>query len=286
MSAATLERAATFELGINVNLPERLYFAHPALSSSSAKSLLTDTPRRFRWKQQHPVHKPQFDMGHYVHGELLGSGAEVVIVEADDWRTKAARDARDLAHAEGKVPMLAKDADVGDLMVASVREFLIDAGMPTVFARGFGQGEVSLLWDDDTHGIQRRARLDWLHNPIPGQPRMVVDLKTAASADPAEAGRVAHNFGYHQQAAWYLDGLRALTGETDVAFIHVIVEKDAPYLVSVTQLDDEALARGRVLNDRAIRLYKECLATDTWPGYSPTIRSVSLPTWALRDTDA
>lgn len=285
MSAATLERP-TLEVGLNAGLPEDVYFSHPALSSSNAKSILTDTPRRFRWNQQHPVHKAAYDLGHYVHGELLGSGAEVVIVEADDWRTKAAREARDAAHAAGKVPMLAKDADVGDLMVASVREYLGDAGMPTVFARGYGQPEASLLWDDTTHGIQRRARLDWLHNPIPGQPRMVVDLKTAATANPADAGRVAHNFGYHQQAAWYLDALTATTGETDVAFIHVMVEKEAPYLTSATQLDAEALARGRVLNDRAIRLYKQCLTTDTWPGYAPTIQPVSLPTWALRDTDS
>lgn len=271
------------ELGLNHDLPEEAYFSHPAFSASGAKSILADTPRRFRWKQQHPVHKAAFDLGHYVHAELLGSGAETVVVEADDWRTKAAREARDQAHAEGRVPMLAKDADVGDQMVASVREFLFDAGMPTVFARGFGHAETSLLWEDPEHGIERRARLDWLHDPVPGQPRMIVDLKTAANADPAEAGRTSNNLGYHQSTAWYIDGVKAVTGETDVRFVHVWVEKDAPYLVSATQLDDEAIARGRALNDKAIRMWKECRDTDQWPGYTPQIQTVSLPYWATRD---
>lgn len=283
MSTATAVR--TFKTGLNYDLPEDLYFTHPALSASTAKSLLADTPARYRWRQQHPVHKADYDLGHYVHGELLGSGAPVVIVDADDWRTKVARDARDAAYAEGKVPMLAKVADVGDLMVASVREYLAAAGMPTVFARGFGHGEVSILWDDEQHGIPRRARLDWLHNAIPGQPRMIVDLKTAASADPRELGRVAHKFGYHAQADWYREALRAVTGETNVAFVHVTVEKDAPYLVSATQLDEEALALGRAMNDRAIRLWKECRDADRWPGFPTQIQTVSLPPWAARDLD-
>lgn len=67
--------------------------------------------------------------------------------------------------------------------------------------------------------------------------------------------------------------------------MHVTVEKEAPYLPSVTQLDQEALDVGRELNDRAITLWKACMADDTWPGYAPTIRTVSLPRWAARELD-
>lgn len=278
--------APVFELGINLGLPEDVYFAHPALSASSAKALLNDTPAVYKWRQENPVTKAAYDLGHYVHGELLGSGSPVDVLDFPDWRTKAAQDARKAAYAAGHVPMLVKEADEGDLMVASVREYLAAAGMGTVFARGRGHGEVSILWDDEHHGVQRRARLDWLHEPISGQPRMIVDLKTGQSADPRELGRIAHNFGYHQQAAWYIDGLAAVTvGEPDIAFVHVTVEKEAPYLVSATQLDDEALAIGRAENDRAIDLWKACMADDTWPGYAPTIQTVSLPRWASRGLD-
>ena len=60
----------------------------------------------------------------------------------------------------------------------------------------------------------------------------------------------------------------------------MLVEKTAPYLVSVVELDEEAVNIGRALNDRAKRIYRECVETNTWPGY-PTAEPVSLPLWAI-----
>src|SRR5690606_6428313 len=87
-------------------------------------------------------------------------------------------------------------------------------------------------------------------------------------------------WGYHCQAAWYLDGYRALWEGSDPAMLFVFVEKAAPYLVSVVELDRHALAVGAELNRRALHIYAECRATGVWPGHSPEIELVALPAWA------
>ncbi|GAP53846.1 exodeoxyribonuclease 8 [Arthrobacter sp. Hiyo6] len=110
-----------------------------------------------------------------------------------------------------------------------------------------------------------------------------MDLKTAASADPNEFGKTAHNFGYHQSAAHYIDGVKVATGE-ELPFHFVLVEKTAPYLVSVVQLDFEAVNIGQGLNDRAKRIYRECTETGNWPGY-PSVEPVSLPMWAVYQSE-
>jgi hypothetical protein len=110
-----------------------------------------------------------------------------------------------------------------------------------------------------------------------------VDLKTTVNADPREFGKTAHNFGYHQSAAHYIDGIKAATGE-ELPFTFVLVEKTAPYLVSVVELDWEAIELGRALNDRAKRIFRECVTTNNWPGY-PTAEPVSLPGYAIYETE-
>ena len=54
--------------------------------------------------------------------------------------------------------------------------------------------------------------------------------------------------------------------------------------MSVVELDIEAVNIGRQLNDRAKRIYRECLETGTWPGY-PTSELISLPMWAIYQTE-
>jgi hypothetical protein len=110
-----------------------------------------------------------------------------------------------------------------------------------------------------------------------------VDLKTTVNADPREFGKTAYNFGYHQSAAHYIDGVKAATGE-ELPFHFVLVEKTAPYLVSVVELDTEAINIGRQMNDRAKRIYQECTNTGNWPGY-PGSELISLPMWAIYESE-
>lgn len=267
------------EPGVYTDVTADAYHADArTLSSTGAKRLL-DCPARYRWEQDHPrPYNAAFELGHAVHTLTLGAGADLHVVNADSWRAKAARQERDDALAAGQTPLLEAEYQ----QVLDMREAL--AAHPVagpLFNREDRVCEASLYWEDPITGVACRARPDWWSVDR----ALVVDLKTTSrSAAPAEFGRTAAQFGYALQAAWYCEAVQAVTG-VEAAFVHVVQETTAPYLVSVIQLNAEALQVGAEQADRARRLYAECTASEQWPGYPPTVHSVSLPAWYLTQHD-
>ncbi|KPC77291.1 hypothetical protein ADL26_02850, partial [Thermoactinomyces vulgaris] len=119
--------------------------------------------------------------------------------------------------------------------------------------------------------------------PAPVGGRVIVaDLKTTTAADDESIAKTIARYCYHQQAAFYLDGVRALGIHADPAFVLVFVEKNPPHLVRVVQLDAYTLRLGDLKNRRALDIYKACTESGTWPGYPTDITTVSLPAWAER----
>jgi hypothetical protein len=143
-----------------------------------------------------------------------------------------------------------------------------------------GKPEVSAFALDEATGVLRRGRFDWLGSTI------LTDYKTAASAEPGAFAGSAAKFGYHMQAGWYLDLARDL-GHPAEAFAFIVQEKEAPYLVSVIELDEAAVNRGRELNRRALEVFRDCTESNLWPGYVADggFARVSLPRWAFYDNN-
>ena len=282
---------AEFEARVYDGMPEHVYHADPvpggSLSSSGARKLLPPScPARFRHERDHPpASTPSMERGTAAHRLVLGTGAEIVQVDAADWRTKAAQDERDKARADGKVPLLAAECRKVQDMAAALRAHPV---APALFDPGNGRAEQSLFWQDDLTGIWRRARLDWLPYADARERLIIGDYKTSASADPDSIARSVYTFGYYMQAPWYLDGIQALGISDDPAFIFVFQETAPPYLVNVIQLDGPALRAGHDRNRVAIERYRDCAASGIWPGYNPDIRDIpviSLPHWAARHLD-
>jgi hypothetical protein len=209
---------------------------------------------------------------------VLGRGEDVVLVEADDWRTKAAKEQRDEAYEQGKTPLLAKEYAVVQAMAAALRahEFAYN-----LFRPGSGQPEQSLFWRDKDTSVMRRARLDWLRNPPKeGRRLLVPDYKSTRSADIDSIHKAMHEYGYARQAAWYLDGVLALGLAEKAAFVFVFQEKTAPYLVTVAEPDALTVEAGRFYNRQALHVLAECTRTGRWPGYFDGVATASLPPWA------
>ena len=267
---------------VRLDMAEADYHAHPALSSSGARKLLPPScPARFRYERDHGQEpRKVFDIGHAAHALVLGAGAPVRCIEALDWRTNAAKQARDEAREQGKTPLLRADYEKVRAMADALGAGLDAFGLRDLFTNG--RPEVSAFWTDERHGVERRSRFDWLPNTDGGQ-LSIVDYKTTASAETGAIQRAIASYGYHQQAAWYIDTARALGIAEDVRLLFVFQEKTAPYLVNVVTLDDLALTVGRSLNDEALQVFAECTATDTWPGYATEIETLPLPLWAVRD---
>ncbi len=278
MTAATIEAGSAIPdnpVGFHADIPEAEYHAHQgSLSFSGAKTLLK-SPALYQWQRQNPVHKDIFDVGSAAHHLVLGIGEEIVVVEADDWRTKAAQEAKAKARAENKIPVLAKTyikvVEMAEVLSSHTRAMeLLSAGTP----------EVSAFAVDEETGVLRRCRFDWFSDTL-------VDYKSADSAHPDAFARAAANLRYFQQDPYYSD-IAADLGHANDGFEFIVQEKEPPYLVSVLRLDADARRRGREENRRALSLFDECTQSGEWPGYGPNDRTqtIRLPKWAYYDNQA
>lgn len=267
------------------DLPLADYLADPvpggSLSSTGARKLLPPScPARYRWWADNPKPpKREFDLGHAAHRLVLGAGHELVDVDAANYRTKAAQEARDNAYAAGKVPLLPHEREQVTAMAAALREH---PWAGRLFEPGTGKPEQTLVWQDLQTGVWCRALLDWLPNAN-GHRFILRDYKTAASAAPTKLDRAIADYSYHVQLAFHLMGGRALglAGE-DAQALLVAQEKDPPYLVTVVQPDPPAMRIGARQAGEALSVYAECVANGRWPGYSDDIELISLPPWVER----
>lgn len=242
----------------------------PSLSSTDAKALL-HAPALFQYRKQHREIKRVFDTGHAIHNLVLGVGAPVDVLNFPDRRSKAYKEAEAASREAGNTPILKRDwepiQDAADAVLTHpvASKVLAD-----------GEPEQSIYAVDEETGVTMRGRVDWLRD------NAVIDLKTVGqSAHPWRFAKTAADLGYDIQAAWYYDILTKNGYPSDVPYLHVVVETAPPHLVSVVQLDDEAMAAGWAQARKALDLYKQCLDTDTWPGYPEEITPITLPAYHL-----
>jgi len=250
-----------------------------SLSSTGARTLITATPARYAYDREHG--RPDtaaFDLGRAAHTVVLGTGAPIVEVAADDWRGKAAKESAAEARAAGATPLLTRDVERVHAMAQALRAHPV-AG--PLFARS-GVAEQSFVGRDPETGVMCRVRVDWLPDVEPGARALVVDYKSCADASPLGFAASMARYGYHQQGPFYGDVLRWLGLADDVQTVLVAQEKDPPHLVTVGWPDAEATAWGRVLNRKARDLYAACTAAGHWPGHPTEPVEFALPGWQSR----
>lgn len=253
----------------------------PSLSSSIGKIILGQSPAHAY--TAHPRLNPEFeaeekasfDLGEAVHKHLLTEGRAIEVVDADDWRTKAAKELRDQARAANKIPILkAKMAEV-EAMVGAARKQLARFQVPDLLEGG--KPEESLAWTEETEygEIWCRARLDYAKPP-----EFVIDYKTSGvSAHPDALPRRVYDLGYDFQAAFYRRGIRALT-KISPRFVFIFQETSAPYAISPIELSPAALDMAERKVEEAIRLFAWSMNKGSWPGYPNRITRIDPPAWA------
>lgn len=305
---APLTRTVITEPGIYPDLDEAEYHGDPvpggSLSASGAKLLLPPDgcPAKFKYARHRPQPpKEHFDFGKAAHRVVLGVGAQPVELDFTSRRTNAYKDAADAARARGEIPLLPEQmAQVQDM--ASAIQDHPDAA--ALFAPGTGLAEQSMFWHERhywqepgghvparTHGrkLWRRARLDWLSHQRLKDGRFVIsDYKTAVSSEPNEFMSAVDKHNYHMSAAWYIDAVRAVglvEPDEPVAYLWVAQEKKEPYVVTVIELNHDALRMGRELNTVAMDRYAEAERTGRWIGYTDKIVAPPLPKYAEYRTE-
>lgn len=272
--------------GLYPSMTAETYHADPAdapsLSASLARILYAQSPLH-AWLA-HPRLNPnyvreeneKFDLGTAAHSILLeGDGSRIVIVDAADWRTKAAKEQRDEARAAGKLAFLPDQFARVMEMVGAARSFLdttelagmLDTGMPeaSMFARH--------------EGIWIRCRSDL----IAADRRVILDYKTTdRSANPESWARSSlFSLGYDIQAAANLLLNRLTGGAEDAHFVFLVQECAPPYLCSLVGASPSVVETGRRKFDLAVRVWRECLESREWPGYGTQIAWAEVPAWEL-----
>ena len=267
--------------GIYKDLSNEEYHRGPGLSASGLR-MLDKSPLHYKTAPRADTEALRF--GTAVHCAVLEPerfGREYVCApEGADRRTKEGKAAwaEFEASAEGKTILKPEDHKNLLGMAAAVREHRL-AGK--LFSGGVS--EQSIFWNERVYyGGDREAdilckcRPDYvkrLHNgPV------IVDLKTTRDAGAAKFQRSAYwDWGYHIQAAHYLRGFEAATGEAARAFLFVAVEKEPPWAVNVFQAAPDFLAAGTMRAEELYKIFAACEENGEWPGYPEAVRELRLP---------
>lgn len=267
-------------------IPEDDYHADPApapsLSASLAHTLVHRTPAHARIA--HPRLNPDmeredkraFDIGTTAHRLFLEGIDNAVIIDAPDFRTKAAKEARDAAYAEGKTPLLAQQLEQVRAMVAAIRPQLEAHGQAAdAFTKG--AAEMTMIWREGETWC--RARPDWSPVPTLGKGGVIEDLKTTGtSADPDIWSRTAYDHGQDLRAAFYCRGAEALFGGR-WRYRFIVVETAPPYGLSVIELAPRAIELAQAKLRAALWIWADCMKHDRWPCWPPLTAYVEPPPW-------
>ena len=144
-----------------------------------------------------------------------------------------------------------------------------------------GLAELSGFWTDAETGIRCKFRPDWLVVEGSDSITGMADVKSCLDASAEGFSRAVAAYGYDVEAAFYQDGLKAVSGKT-VPFFFVAAEKAAPFAVAVYQASEEMIGVGRAKYRAGLQLLAWCRKSNRWPAYQPNgeIEEINLPRWA------
>lgn len=261
-------------------LTEAEYHAHPALSYSTGKQLLR-SPLHYRHAVANRVERPEFDEGHAIHELVLGVGSGIVEIPHDTYRTKEAREMRDAAYAEGKVPI--KTADIAPIRAAA--EAVLAHPTARAWLETPGDVELPLFATDPETGISIRGKLDKLADIR--RCRVPVDLKTVTDARPAKVFASVRDWDYDLQSAMYRKLIELALDTRSGPGVLIVVEKVPPYGVAVYQLAHEDFIAAGDLKLRTVLARAAALRDDpdAWQGYPLGTQVLIPPSYYLTDLE-
>jgi hypothetical protein len=143
-----------------------------------------------------------------------------------------------------------------------------------------GRRELTVRWEDPDTEIVCKSRLDtWLESIS-----LIGDLKSTVDARPGPLARSVEKYGYARQAAFYPQGVHAVTG-THQRFAMVACEKKPPYLSAVYTLTPEALRIGQHECRVLLRRFRRCIDRGVWRGLPEGITELALRPWYEPEMD-
>ena len=234
---------------------------------------------------------PALSFGSYVHALILTPE----IAERDyrvfdeSQRPNPEKPYTDTANRAWKLA-IQKQAEIEEVQLVSLddhrralacRDAIARNGLANEVQNSMGVHERLVQWTDLDTGVMCKARIDRTRLDA----SKIVDLKTTDNASKRKFLRSIIDYGYHRQAAFYLDGSGAKR------FTIIAVESSPPHGVAVYDLSDEFIELGRRAYKFALKQIESCRKRygsefdpeTIWPSYdyyAPAGEVLSPPAWA------
>ena len=267
--------------GLYSGVPHEVYHADPcetpSLSASLASHLVTQSPLH-AW-----TYHPRFGglrdketaakiAGSLMDALILGGGPEIVPINADNYKTKAAQQARDDAYANGKLPVIEAELAAEKEHAERIKKALADRKR----FKFDGLSQVVAVWKEGN--VLCRARLDHLKV----DEATIYDLKFVKSAAPGDIDKHMVNYGTDIQRAAYVSAVETLHPELSgrVKFQPIFVENGEVLAITMRPVGGTMKELGARKWARAVDAWSKCIAGDYWPDYGDD-GLIEAPQWAL-----
>jgi len=266
--------------GIYKGITRAQYESIPAVNQSTLK-LLKPTAMHGKYAIEHPrKSSEQMSIGTATHTCLLEPSkikSSFIEMPDVDGRTKEGKDAKAQFEemAQGRTVFQKKDMDLVRGCVEAAKKH---PGFMQLLA-GAKAKEVVVVWNDALTSIACKALIDIVGEA--GGAWVVCDVKTSRNADRPQFQKDILKYGYHIQAAFYVDGVMAHT-RCNAPFIIAVVENEPPHAVAIYEMGMDSIEIGRKEYRRLMALYDECCKSGVWPGYPNELSIIDIPHWAIQ----
>jgi hypothetical protein len=169
---------------------------------------------------------------------MLGEGEDgIAVLDVKDFRTKAAKEARDAARAAGKTVVKAADFAAAEIVADELKVRLARKGIKLT-----GSSEQKVEWTEETEedgSVLCRGMIDHLvmhFTDVTGA--TIYDVKTIRSAHPKTVQRHILEYGYDIQEAAYRSAVGHIVPEAigRIDFVFLFCEIEPPYACTPVRL--------------------------------------------------
>jgi hypothetical protein len=271
-------------LGQVLNLPNKIYHSLPQISSTQHKYIYANSPAHYKSKyidnpQDTSLKSSSALLGSVTHAAVLTPNElpnEFSIMPDMDMRTKAAKEvyAGAVAASAGKIVIKEEMLKMAQDMAESV--------MSNRHARNLLEGsrtEVAYFWRCPVSSLNFKSKVDAVKDGV------LIELKTAMSANPAAFERQAYNMNYDLSVAHYLQGLQLWTNRQTSDVYFIVVENTSPYVCQVYRASDEFIISGHNKWLSSTDKLEKGYINNEWPGYSSDsdeVLTLNPPKWSIK----
>ena len=268
--------------GIYRDISSSEYHSGKGLGASHLRELLRSPLHYITSINSLSKETPAMKLGTATHCAILEPERfDIEYIEAPvvDRRTKDGKALWSELEQSGKIVLSADEYSKVSEMASAIRKHELASKLISG-----GASEQSVYWNQkvsslDVPEILCKSRPDYIKPLKKGY--VIVDIKTTQDANIFEFQRKAYyKWYYHLQAAHYVRGFEAVTGEKVIAFMYIAIESEPPYAISVFKAGSDYLEAGMQKTQELYELYATCVANNNWPSYSSGIQELRLPKWA------